>query len=93
MDQAQQALLETYLSDSTKLYEDWYKSINQPEEDSETVPYGFLPSKDEIKERFDNWFGEKEEFLRRKICQEWDYPSKRAKYQTKQLLIIGLVMD
>jgi len=89
--QEQQTLIEAYLSDETKLYQDWYQEISQAKHESYMVPYAISPpSLEEIKQRFKNYFLEKQKFFRQEICIEWDYPRKKEEYSNIALLIAAL---
>ncbi len=92
MGQEQQALIKAYLSDETKLYQDWYKEISQDKPDQYVIPYAIPkpPSPEENKQRFKNYFLEKQEIFKQKICIEWDYPRKRKEYHAVERLIAAL---
>jgi hypothetical protein len=74
--QEQQALIKAYLSDETKLYQDWYKEISQAKHDQYVVPYAIpTPSLEENKPRFKNDFLEKQEVelesINNKVALAW----------------------
>ncbi len=92
MDKTEQ-IVEMYLSNETKLYQDWYKQINQIEDDSDLVLFASLPSHEGIKKRFKKWFDENREFLREEICIKWEYPRRRSKFQKTQQIIIAVLVD
>jgi phytoene dehydrogenase-like protein len=86
-------LIEEYLSDKTKLYQDWYKELQQLEEDSDTELFAPLPSEQSIRERFKKWFEKNKELLREKICIKWECSNKKDEYQKISLLIKSLAAD
>jgi hypothetical protein len=91
MVQEQQALIDAYLLDEAKLYQDWYQEISQAKHESYVVPYAISPpSLEEIKQRFKNYFLEKQAFFKQEICIEWDYPRKIKEYGKVTLLIAAL---
>jgi hypothetical protein len=91
MDKTQQALIEAYLANETKLYQDWYKIIHPPKGDTDTLEVAPPLSLDTLKKRFKQWFEEQQEIWREKICIEWDYPRKRKEYNDIEQLIAALV--
>jgi hypothetical protein len=93
MNKTQQALIETYLADETKLYQDWYQAFYPPEGDTDTMPFGSSFSLEMLKKRFQQWFEKQQEILQRKICQEWEYPKKKAQFKNKEALIIAISVD
>jgi hypothetical protein len=93
MDQAQQALIKTYLSDEAKLYQDWFQGINPPSGDPTTIQYASVPSVAAMKARFDKWFEQHQPWLKQKICVEWGYSRKHEEFQTTEMLVIALTAD
>jgi len=92
MNQTEQ-LVEEYLSNKTKLYQDWYKGLQQLEEDSDTELFAPPSSEKGIRERFKIWFAENKERLREDICIKWGYSGKKDQFQKRSLLIISISVD
>ncbi len=91
MEQEQQALIKAYLSDETKLYQDWYQEISQAKHDQYVDQYAISPpSLEEIKQRFKNYFLEKQDFFKQKICVEWNYLHKKEEHHETEKLIAVL---
>jgi len=93
MDQEQEALIKAYLSDESKLYQDWYHGLNPQTPDPSTVPFASLPSVGAVKQRFQKWVEKNHAWLKQKICVEWGYSRKHEKFQTQEMLIIALTAD
>jgi hypothetical protein len=91
MNQTEQ-LVEEYLSNKTKLYQDWYKGLQQ-EEDSDTELFAPPSSEKGIRERFKVWFAENKARLKEEICIKWGYSGKKAQFQKRSLLIISISVD
>ncbi len=89
--QAQLALIETYLVDETKMYQDWYKGLQQGQSESSMTPFAAkLPSNDSIIKRFQSWLDQYKDFLKTKICVKWEYQRKKAESQSQKFLISAL---
>jgi len=93
MEQEQQALIKAYLTDETKLYQDWYQGLNPQTGDPTTIPFASLPSVGAVKQRFQNWVEKNQGWLKQKICVDWGYSRKHEKFQTQEMLIIALTAD
>jgi hypothetical protein len=93
MAQEQQALIKAYLSDETKLYQDWYQGLNPVKGDPNTVPFASLPSTSIIKQIFQKWVEKNQAWLKQKICVEWGYSHKHEEFQTAEKLIIAMTAD
>ncbi|HEC85855.1 MAG TPA: hypothetical protein ENI48_11525 [Thioploca sp.] len=93
MDQTQQALIETYLADETKLYQDLFQGLNPQTGDSSTIQFASLPSIAAIKLRFQKWFEANQDWLQQKICVEWGYSRKKNGFQTTEMLVVALTAD
>jgi len=93
MNQDQQALIKAYLSDETKLYQDWYQGLNPVKGDPSTVKFASLPSVDAVKQRFEKWVEKHQGWLKQKICVDWGYSRKHEEFQTTEMLIIALTAD
>ena len=88
----QEALIKTYLSDKNKLYQDWYLEISQPKLDKHVERYSTPPKSplEELVQRFKNYFLEKQEYFKQKVCVEWEYSRKKEAYKNRSLLIAAL---
>jgi len=93
MDKTQQTLIDTYLADDTKLYEDWYHAFYAPENDTDTVAFAPSFSVETFKKRFNQWFEKRRNLLQHKICEEWEYPQKKSVFENKQAMIIAISVD
>ena len=93
MNQDQQALIKVYLSDETKLYQDWYQGLNPVKGDPSTVKFASLPSVDAVKQRFEKWVEKHQGWFKQKICVDWGYSRKHEEFQTTEMLIIALTAD
>lgn len=93
MDNTQQALIDSYLNDELKLYQDWYQEVYAPETDSETVAFAPSFSLETLKKRFKQWFQNQKQMLRHKICEEWGYSNKKGSFENQKAIIIAISMD
>jgi len=93
MDKTQQTLIDTYLADETKRYQDWYQAFYPPDGDTDTAKFGPPSSLGTLKKRFKQWFEKRRELLRHKICEDWEYPNKKSAFENKQALIIAISVD
>ena len=93
MDKTQQTLIDTYLADDTKRYQEWYQTFYAPDSDTDTVAFAPSFSLDTLKKRFQHWFEKRREVLQHKICQEWEYPKKKSVFENKEALIIAISVD
>ena len=61
--------IEEYLSDETKLYQDWYTGLFEESEDAQyTTEVGAIPDLDELKQFFDKWFKKQQERFKKACC-------------------------
>jgi len=88
----QHDLIEMYLADETKLYQDWFQ-IHNPTTDTETIEFAELPSLVALKKRFGAWFETQERALRKTICDEWDYRCQRKTFENRIALITAIAID
>jgi hypothetical protein len=81
-----------YLSDDTKLYQDWYTAVTQAKTESKqyTTQVGVIPDVDELKRLFEKWFRKQRETLK-KLCVE--YCQKREQIKEHESLLIAGVAD
>jgi hypothetical protein len=92
MDKTQQALIDSYLKDEMKLYQDWYQEFDAPESDPDTVDFASFSVKT-FKKRFNQWFEKRQTLLRQKICEEWEYPKKKSAFKNQEAFIIAISVD
>lgn len=93
MDKIQQALIESYLSDDIKVYQEWYKEFYTPDSDNDTVSFTPSFSLDTFKRRFNQWFEKQQKILRHQICDEWEYSKKKSAFENKEAIIIAISID
>jgi len=93
MDKTQQALIDSYLKDDVKVYQDWYQDFYAPENDTDTVAFAPSLSLATFKKRFNQWFEKRREMLRHKICDEWEYSKKKSGFENKEAIIIAVSID
>ncbi|HIE01845.1 MAG TPA: hypothetical protein EYP59_16435 [Thiotrichaceae bacterium] len=93
MDKTQQTLIDSYLGDQTKLYQEWYQTFYPPDGDTDTIAFAPSFSLDTLKKRFNQWFEKRRNLLRHKICEEWGYPQKKSVFENKQARIIAISVD
>jgi len=96
MQAEQQALIEVYLQDEIKLYQDWYATLQPLANDPDTTPFGIHDSLDELKQRFIAWWQatiessqQKLEALRDALCKKW----LEMREAEKLHVLIALVLD
>ena len=70
-------LINLYLTDETKLYQDWYASIQPLPTDPDTTQFGINESLEELKQRFIRWWQHSVEtdrqrlqLLKDKLCKK-----------------------
>jgi hypothetical protein len=93
MDKTQQTLIDSYLFDETKRYQDWYQEFYAPEGDTDTVAFAPSFSLETFKKRFNQWFEKRREMLQHKICEEWEYPKKKSAFENKEAIIVAISID
>ena len=71
-------LINLYLIDETKLYQDWYASIQPLPPDPDTTQFGINESLAELKQRFIQWWrhsvetdSQRLQLLKDKVCKTW----------------------
>ena len=71
-------LINLYLADETKLYQDWYASIQPLPPDPDTTRFGINESLAELKQRFIQWWqhsvetdSQRLQLLKDKLCKKW----------------------
>ena len=84
----QETQINTYLTDETKLYQDWYTTLAQT---AATKQMGSLPSLDELKQIFEQWLEQQKPIITAKLCSE--YCQKRQQLQNQESLLIAAVAD
>ncbi|MEN8221033.1 MAG: hypothetical protein ABFS56_32715 [Pseudomonadota bacterium] len=80
-----------YLSDETKLYQDWYTGLIQTEDSQYTKEVGVMPKLPELKEMCEGWLNQQTPILKEKLCPR--YCQKRQEYQEQETLLIAVVAD
>ena len=93
MNETQQALIDSYLKDEIKVYQDWYQAVYAPESDTDTVAFAPSFSLETLKKRFNQWLEKRREMLRYTICDEWEYPKKKSAFANKEAMIIAISVD
>ncbi len=85
-------LSQTYQDNNVLLYETWYqKHMAAKLGLKEDVEFkGLLPSIDEIKKIFLEWFENNKVKLYQLICVQFEYVTKKEKYQNVSELIVAL---
>lgn len=80
--------IEEYLSDETKLYQDWYTGLFEESEDAQyTTEVGVMPDLDKLKQFFEKWFKKQQTFLK-KVCD--DYCQHKQQQQQPSLLAAAI---
>ena len=87
MDQKIESQVNEYLSDETKLYQDWYTGLFQEGEQYATQ-VGVIPDFAEIKRLFEKWFNKQRSALKG-LCG--DYCQKKQEKLQEPLLIASVV--
>ncbi len=85
-------LVNIYLADETKLYQDWFQNMNA-NDDQDVIEFAEFPSLESLKKRFNDWLESQKLALKQKICVEWDYTHKKKIFENKEDLIIAVSMD
>jgi hypothetical protein len=93
MDKTQQTLIDSYLGDEAKLYQDWYQDFYAAESDTDTIAFAPSFSVDALKKRFQHWFEKRRKLLQHKICEEWEYPKKKSAFENREAIIIAISVD
>lgn len=57
-----------YLSDETKLYQDWYTGLTQTEDSQYTKQVGVVPKLEELQKLFDGWINQHLPILKENLC-------------------------
>jgi len=89
-------LINLYLADETKLYQDWYASVQPQPSDPDTTQFGINESLEELKQRFINWWqdstkkdSQRLQLLKETLCQKW----LALKDHESAPILIALVSD
>jgi len=89
-------LINLYLADETKLYQDWYASVQPQSADPDTTQFGINESLEELKQRFIKWWqdsietdSQRLQLLKDKLCKKW----LELKDHEKVHVLIALVLD
>lgn len=71
-------LINVYLANETKLYQDWYASIQPRPADPDTTRFGINESLEELKQRFIAWWrhsievdSQRLQLFKEAVCQKW----------------------
>jgi hypothetical protein len=80
-----QALIEMYLADETKRYQDWYTGLTQTEDSQYTQKVGFIPPLDELKKMCLNWIEQQQESIKTNFCDK--YCQMRKQFQNQETLL------
>lgn len=96
MNTEQTALIETYLKDETKLYQDWYQSIQPKAADPDSIPFGMSDTLEELKQRFFAWWkksietdAQRLQLFKDQVCKKW----LELKDHEKVHVLIAVVLD
>lgn len=82
-----------YLSDPAKMYEAWYSNVYQTKTNAATHPVGYLPDFDGIKDRFEQWFKNRQNWLKENFCPIWKKWRGTPKFHEKRELIVAITAD
>lgn len=89
-------LINLYLTNETKLYQDWYASIQPLPTDPDTTQFGINESLEELKQRFIRWWqhsvetdSQRLQLLKDKLCKTW----LTLKAHESAPVLIALVSD
>jgi len=89
-------LINLYLADETKLYQDWYASVQPQSADPDTTQFGINESLEELKQRFIAWWrrivetdSQRLQLLKETLCQKW----LALKEHESAPILIALVSD
>jgi len=89
-------LINLYLADETKLYQDWYASVQPQSADPDTTQFGINESLEELKQRFIRWWQHSVEtdtqrlqLLKDKLCKKW----LELKEYERVHVLIAIVLD
>jgi hypothetical protein len=88
MNQEIENQINAYLSDETKLYQDWYTTLAQT---GATKQISTLPPLSELKQVFEQWLEQQKSIFTAKLCGE--YCQKRQQLQEQESLLIAAVAD
>ncbi|OQW92090.1 MAG: hypothetical protein BWK78_02725 [Thiotrichaceae bacterium IS1] len=94
--QNQEILIAQYLTNETKLYQDWYASINPQANDPDTVQFSLGESVEELKKRFQIWWQHSVEkdtarlkLLKELLCEKW----RNLRHTEQVHVLIAIVLD
>jgi hypothetical protein len=80
-----------YLSDETKLYQDWYTGLTQTKEGQYTKEVGVELKLPALKEMYEGWVKQQLPVFKEKLCPP--YCQKRQEYQDQETLLIAALAD
>ena len=87
----QHALIELYLADEAKLYQDWYTALTQTEGTEYTQKVAVIPPLAELKKLCFNWIEQQQASLKTPFCEK--YAQIRKQFQNQETLLIAGVAD
>ena len=89
-------LINVYLADETKLYQDWYASIQPRPADPDTTQFAIDESLEKLKQRFIKWWqdsiekdSQRLQLLKEQLCKKW----LALKNHESAPVLIALVSD
>ena len=89
-------LINVYLADETKLYQDWYASVQPQSADPDTTRFGINDSLEELKQRFMAWWrhsietdSQRLQLFKDKVCKKW----LELKDHERVHVLIAIVLD
>jgi hypothetical protein len=82
--------IQSYLSDETQLYQDWYTGLNPDKGEQYATPVRVDPDSEKFKKLFEKWFRQQRDNLN-KLCDK--YCEKRQQFTHQEPLLIAAVAD
>ncbi|HIE00605.1 MAG TPA: hypothetical protein EYP59_10000 [Thiotrichaceae bacterium] len=87
----QHALIEMYLADEAKCYEDWYTALTQTESSQYAQKVRAIPPLDDLKKLCLNWIKQQQASITNQFCEK--YAQIRKQFQNQETLLIAGVAD
>ena len=86
-----EALINNYLADETKLYQDWYTGLMPSQDSQYTKTVSAIPPLSELKKSLVGWLEQEGPSFKAKLCEQ--YSNKRQLLRSQESLLIAAIAD
>jgi hypothetical protein len=86
-----EAQINDYLSDETKLYQEWYSGLRSTDKSQYTKQVSVIPPLAELKHLCESWINQQKPVLQNKLCPS--YCQRLQQLQEHEPLLIAAIAD